>query len=95
MKSIIYCFFAKLVDVNIPHATAGDSKAKLILNIVFGILGAISVLVITYSGIQFMLSRGAPDKIAQARNTIIYALVGLAIAIFAAVLVNFVIGGVK
>jgi hypothetical protein len=42
-----------------------------------------------------MLSRGVPDKIAQARNTIIYALVGLAVAIFAAVLVNFVIGGVK
>jgi hypothetical protein len=95
MKSIVFYWFAKLININLPNPSTDDSKTRLILNLVFGILGAISVLVITYSGIQFMLSRGVPDKIAQARNTIIYALVGLAVAIFAAVLVNFVIGGVK
>lgn len=87
--------FAQIVDVNLPHATAGDNKMKLILNIFFGILGALSVLVIVFAGIQFIVSAGNPEKVAKARNTIYFALIGLVVAVFAGVLVNFVIDRVS
>lgn len=77
----------------LPEAPTTDDKLKQILNIVLIILGAISVLVIIIAGLDFMFSQGEPDKVSRARNTIIYALIGLAIAIFAAAIVNFVILG--
>jgi hypothetical protein len=91
IQRIIYYFAQALINVDLPHNAKTDNLTS-ILNVVFGILGAISVLVITIAGIQFMTSGGEPQKVANAKNTIIYALVGLAVAIFAAVIVNFVIG---
>src|SRR6266567_3982171 len=54
------------------------------------IAGLIAVFYVIYGGIQLMISRGEPDKFAQARTTIINAVIGLAIAILAASVVNFV-----
>jgi hypothetical protein len=54
------------------------------------IAGLIAVFYVIYGGIQLMISRGEPDKFAQARSTIINAVVGVAIAILAASAVNFV-----
>ena len=51
-------------------------------------------LVLTISGIQFVLSSSNPDKVAKARNAIYYALTGIAVAVFGAALINFIIGRV-
>jgi hypothetical protein len=91
MYKIIYNFATTLVNLDLPHNAKTDNLT-LILNFVFGILGAISFLIITIAGVQFVASSGDPQKVAKARATILYALVGLTVAIFAAVIVNFVIG---
>ena len=91
IHKIIYNFAQALVNVDLPHNAKTDNLTS-ILNVVFGILGAISFLVITIAGVQFVASGGNPDKVAKARATILYALVGLVVAVFAAVIVNFVIG---
>jgi len=65
-----------------------------ILSIVFGIVGALALLFITISGLRYITSAGDPQKTAQAKEGIIYALVGLAIAISAESLVSFFIGKV-
>ena len=75
-------------------ATADKGTITTIFNIALTALGAISVLVLTISGIQFILSSSNPDKVAKARNAIYYALTGLAVAIFGAALINFIIGRV-
>jgi hypothetical protein len=72
-----------------------DSAIKDALNIALTALGALSVLVLTISGLQFVLSSANPDKVAKARNAIYYALTGLAVAIFGAALINFIIGRVS
>lgn len=69
----------------------GDSGVvRTIFNIVLAVMGAVSVLIITISGLKFTLSQGDPQRISKAKNSIIYAVAGLVIIIFAATIVNFV-----
>jgi hypothetical protein len=75
--------------------TASTNNLTSIINIALVILGSISFLVITIAGIEFVFSAGEPQRVAKARTAIIYAFVGLIVAILAAVFVNFVIGAVK
>jgi len=91
-------FGAGILDpnsVSIPTTNlSSNAKITELLNYSFGVLAAISFLVIVIAGIQFVLSSGEPQKINTAKNAIIYAMVGLAIALSALVIVNFVLGAV-
>ena len=64
------------------------SAAVNILSIVVGIA---AVVVIIYSGFKYITSAGDSGKISAAKNTLIYALVGLIIAALAQLLVHFVL----
>ena len=55
----------------------------MITNWIFNIAGTLIVILIIYSGIRFMLSRGQPGEITYAKNILFWALVG-----FAAVLIG-------
>ncbi|HEY0964883.1 MAG TPA: hypothetical protein VGE13_00185 [Candidatus Saccharimonadales bacterium] len=63
-----------------------------IVNVLLFVLGAIAVIVIVISGIKYATSDGDSGKISSAKNTILYAVVGLVVAILAYAIVNFVIG---
>lgn len=77
----------------LPKVNVGDnSLVKTVLNILFSILGAISLLFVTYGGFKYVISRGEPQSVAKAKDTILYAVIGLVIALLATVIVNFVIG---
>ena len=82
-------------DIDIPNPGTPDSSSiSNILQIVFGIGGGIALIVIIVAGIQFILSRGEPQKAAVARSAIIYALVGLAVMVSAFAIVGFVVESV-
>ena len=55
------------------------------------VLAIIAVIVLIVAGIRYALSGGDPSKTAQVRNTIIYAVVGLIVAVIAQALVNLVL----
>jgi hypothetical protein len=59
---------------------------------VFGIFGAVAFLFIVIGGFRYVISSGDPKNTAKAKNTIIYALVGLVITISADAIVNFIAG---
>jgi cytochrome bd-type quinol oxidase subunit 2 len=61
-----------------------------VINTMLFIVGILSVIMIIWGGISFVISRGDPDKTKNARNTIVYAVVGLVVAIIAYALVNWV-----
>lgn len=83
------------IKVNtLPHPDTDAGQLTVILNFVFSLTGAIAVLVITIAGFRYVISHGDPNLIAQSKNAIIYALIGLVISIFALGIVNFVIGRV-
>ncbi|MBI1866323.1 MAG: hypothetical protein HY005_03330 [Candidatus Staskawiczbacteria bacterium] len=54
-----------------------------IINAVAGIVGAISVIMIIVSGIMYLLSAGSPERINKAKAALVYAIIGMAIAISA------------
>lgn len=66
-------------------------RAKNIINILLTIVGAGSVVVIIYAGILFVISSGNSQTIQTAKNTIIYAVIGLVISILSFAIVNFVV----
>jgi hypothetical protein len=85
--------FAQGIDTtNLPHAPATDTQIKTIISIVLSVLGGVSVIMVVIGGIQYAGSQGDPQATAKAKNTIIYSLVGVAIALFAVFMVQYVIG---
>lgn len=90
-------FLNLLAQVNLaplPHVSADADRVQVILNIVFSIAGAICLLVITIAGFRYVISHGDPNLIAQSKNAIIYAVIGLIISLTAVTLVNFVVNWV-
>lgn len=79
-------------DTGLPHTPASAANLNRILTFVFGILGAAAVLMVVIGAFNFINSEGDPQKAERARSTIIYALIGLVVAITAEALVAFVLG---
>jgi len=79
---------------NLPQVDPSEARLRLILTLVFTITGSIALLVITIAGFRYVISHGDSQLIAQSKNAIIYALIGLVISIFALAIVQFVIGRV-
>lgn len=80
-------------DLDIPMTgSPNDGTVSQIMSLVFAIAGAIALIVIIIAGIQFILSRGDPQKAATARAAIIYAAIGLVVATLAFSIVTFVLG---
>lgn len=65
-----------------------------ILNVIVGIIGVLAVAVIIIGAVFFVTSQGDAGKVARARNTILYGIVGLVISLLAFAIVNFVLGAV-
>lgn len=59
-------------------ATLGEIIGRL-LQIFFGLLGVIAVLLIMYAGFQWMTAQGDPDKVTKAKRTLYNAIIGLVI----------------
>jgi hypothetical protein len=65
-----------------------------ILNTITYLGGAAAVLVIVIAGIRYILSGGDQSQITMAKNTILYAAVGLIIAMMANAIINFILTNV-
>ena len=72
--------------------TKAEDVVKNIISILFWIIGILAVIVIIYAGITFITAAGNPSKVAQAKTMIIYAVIGLVVAILAYTIVNFIVG---
>lgn len=65
---------------------------KIIVNTLLFILAAVSVIVIIIAGITYTTSGGDATLVTKAKNTLLYAVVGLIVAIMAYAIVNYIIG---
>lgn len=79
---------------------AADSDSAGILNGVIQpilqtlilVIGAVSVVVIVIGGLMYVLSAGDANNVKRAKDTIMYAAIGLIVALIAQTIVSFVIG---
>lgn len=78
--------------------TTGDKTLpqviQTIVNVVLSVVGVIAVVMIILGGISFITSQGDAAKVTKARNTLLYGIVGLVIALLAFAIVNFVLSSV-
>jgi hypothetical protein len=81
-----------LADTGTAPAQSVPNLIQDVISILSYIIGAVSVIMIIIGGFRYVVSAGDSGSITSAKNTIIYAIVGLVIAIFAQVIVRFVLG---
>ncbi len=62
-----------------------------VVNIFSLIVGMVSVIMIIYGGFRYITSGGDSGKVSGAKNTIIYAVIGLVIVVLAQVIVKFIL----
>lgn len=68
-----------------------NSLITTIINIFSIIVGIVAVIMIIVGGLKYITSGGDSGNVSSAKNTIIYALVGLVIVAFAQFIVRFVL----
>lgn len=64
---------------------------KLVLNILSVVVGIAAVIMMVIGGMRYITSGGDSNNVSSAKNTIIYALVGLVIVAVAQLIVKFVL----
>ena len=75
-----------------PSDLFGEKGAfRQITNTILYVVGVIAVIMLIIGGIRYVVSGGDSKKVTDAKNTVLYAIIGLVIAVFAYAIVNFVI----
>ena len=78
-----------------PTDLFGDSGIfRQVTNTILYIVGVIAVIMLIWGGIRYITSGGDAKKVTDAKNTILYAIIGLVIALLAFAIVNFVINAI-
>ena len=62
-----------------------------VINIFSILIGSISVIMIIIGGFRYIISGGDQNNVTAAKNTIMYALIGLVVVLFSQVIVRFVL----
>jgi uncharacterized membrane protein len=74
-----------------PAMLFGDGGIfSTITNVLLFIIGAVAVIMIVIGGLRYVLSGGDSKQVEAAKNTIMYAIVGIIVALLAYAAVNFV-----
>lgn len=82
------------IDISdLPQPATNDATIAGVLNIVFGVMAAVALLIIVIAGLRYILSNGDPAGMAKAKGAIIYALIGLVISMSGFGIVTFVLKG--
>lgn len=83
------------VDGLAKSADDPSSIVKNFINFMLYVIGILSVAYLIWGGIRYTTSAGDSNKVTAAKNTIMYAVIGLVVAILAYAIVNLVITQVK
>ena len=81
-------------DLGLPKVQADNSNVKNLLSVIFGTAAAAAVLVIVLAGFRLATSEAEPENISRGKRAIIYALIGLAVAVSAEIIVLTVVDGI-
>jgi hypothetical protein len=71
-----------------------DVRIEGVMAVVFWAVAILAVIMIIYGGMQYVLSQGDAQKTKKAKDTIMYAVIGLVVALAARVIIYFVFSAV-
>lgn len=72
-------------------ATDLNSTIRTVINGITFVVGLIAVIMIVIGGIFYAISAGDPGKVKKAKDTIMYGIIGLIVALLAFAIINFVL----
>lgn len=81
-------------SANLDNPISYDTGLDLIGGLVkafLGVIGALAILVIVYGGVLYITSAGNEESLKKAKGAVTGAVIGLAVALLAYVIVDFVI----
>ena len=86
-------------NIDLTGATQGCDQGssgigkliRTVINVLSVIIGAIAVVMIIIGGFRYVISAGNAEQAKSARNTILYAIIGLVIVALAQIIVHFVL----
>lgn len=74
---------------------ASNGTISAVMSTVYWAAGIVAVLVIIVAGFIFITSKGDANKIAQAKNAILYAVIGLVVVLVAFIITQLVLAGLQ
>ena len=77
------------------NPTSLESFIKSVIGVLFFVVGSVSVIMLIVGGIMYASASGDQGRIKTAKDTVLYAVIGLVVAILAYAIVNFVLKNVK
>ena len=69
-----------------------ETQVRVAVNVVVGVAGFIAVGFVIYGGILITMSAGDPNKVKRGKDTVMYAVIGMIVAVLAFAIVNFATG---
>ncbi len=78
-------------DTSSSQLNGSNTLVNLIVNLISAIAAFVAVVIIIISGIQFINSGGDSKKVSQAKDTILYAAIGLIVIVLARIIIGFVL----
>ncbi|MBR0480305.1 hypothetical protein IJJ46_00545 [Candidatus Saccharibacteria bacterium] len=82
---------SNMIESRLPNAAADSNYIQNIFNGVYGIAAIVAVAFIIVGAVNYIMSSGDPSKVAKAKNTIMYSVIGLVIVVLASAITAFVI----
>lgn len=80
-------------DATLSNSSGGiQTLAGNIVNIFSIVIGAVAIIMLLYGGFRYITSGGDSGRVGNAKNTLLYAIIGLVIVALAQLIVNFVLG---
>ena len=76
-------------DIDLAKGSDVNDIIKVVINIFSTVVGVVAVIMIILAGFKYITSSGDSGKITSAKNTLIYALIGLVIVALAQTIVKF------
>ncbi len=75
-----------------PPTLFGDGGIfETVSKVLLFVIGAVSVIMLIIGGIRYTISQGDSSAVTSAKNTILYSIIGLVVAILAYAAVDFVV----
>lgn len=82
-------------DIGIPKVPINETTLQGLLTITFTAIGGMAVLFLLVGAVRYITSNGDQGKITQAKNTILYAIIGMVVSLMGFTIVQFVLGGLR
>lgn len=80
-----------IVERSTVSKTKADGLVKNIINFLLTAIAVVSVIMLIIGGFKYTTSNGDANQVTAAKNTIMYSIIGLVVAIFAFAIVDFVV----